>query len=320
MFCQHQQQDSTVPPSALSPICMVPLDPQSPSTSSVILGLASSNLDAFINQNSIDSTCGSGSGQQQGNDSSDPCALQCIRFDPFQQQNWHVLCNQSLQELPIPHYRVDADKEFNFSNTDDAFVCQNKNYFQITCHAQLQGVAVFVRTHSGLEKVRSFHLHFYGVKLEASTHTIQVEQSQSDRSKKPFHPVPIDFQNGQVSKVTVGKLHFSETTSNNMRKKGQPNPEQRYFQIVRASNPGQFESEVEPTWQRGATHESIYHAGRVGINTERPDESLVVHGNLKISGHIVHPSDSRAKQEISELDTGKQLKNMQQIRVVQYRY
>lgn len=27
-------------------------------------------------------------------------------------------------------------------------------------------------------------------------------------------------------------MHFSETTSNNMRKKGRPNPEQRYFQLV----------------------------------------------------------------------------------------
>lgn len=30
----------------------------------------------------------------------------------------------------------------------------------------------------------------------------------------------------------MGRLHFSETTSNNMRKKGKPNPEQRYFQVT----------------------------------------------------------------------------------------
>lgn len=129
-----------------------------------------------------------------------------------------------------------------------------------------------------------------------------------------------------------------------MRKKGRPNPEQRYFQlvvglhahthsghfpvishgseriIVRASNPGQFESDVELCWQRGVTQDSVYHAGRVGINTDRPDESLVVHGNLKVSGHIVQPSDSRAKQEIGELDTAEQLRNVQRIRVVKYRY
>jgi myelin regulatory factor len=128
---------------------------------------------------------------------------------------------------PVPHYRVDADKGFNFSNADDAFVCQKKNHFQvsaaarelrrvecikasspgnsiyygarvsdmfgrfsqITCHAQLQGDAHFVKTAEGLKKIGSFHLHFYGVKVESPTQTIKVEQSQSDRSKKPFHPV-----------------------------------------------------------------------------------------------------------------------------------
>uniref|UniRef100_A0A1I8Q621 Myelin regulatory factor n=1 Tax=Stomoxys calcitrans TaxID=35570 RepID=A0A1I8Q621_STOCA len=267
----------------------------------------------------------------------------CIRFTPFQPQNWHELCDQNLQEIAVVYYRVDADKGFNFSVSDDAFVCQKKNHFQITCHARLQSEAKFVKTPSGLEKIKSFHLHFYGVKLEAPNQTIRIEQSQSDRSKKPFYPVPIDLQSHIVSKVTVGRLHFSETTNNNMRKKGRPNPEQRYFQlvvglhvhtasgdfpiisqgsdkiIVRASNPGQFESDVDLCWQRGLTQDSIFHAGRVGINTDRPDESLVVHGNLKISGHIVQPSDSRAKQEINELDTSVQLRNLQKIRIVRYR-
>lgn len=38
----------------------------------------------------------------------------------------------------------------------------------------------------------------------------------------------IDLLANQVTKVTLGRLHFSETTANNMRKKGKPNPEQRY--------------------------------------------------------------------------------------------
>ncbi|CAG2056672.1 unnamed protein product [Timema podura] len=114
---------------------------------------------------------------------------QCIRFQPFQQTSWHVLCDQNLKELSTPFYKVDADKGFNFSNADDAFVCQKKNHFQITCHAQLQGEAQFVKTPEGLKKIGSFHLHFYGVKVESPSQTIKVEQSQSDRSKKPFHPV-----------------------------------------------------------------------------------------------------------------------------------
>lgn len=89
----------------------------------------------------------------------------------------------------IPHFRVDADKGFNFSNSDDAFVCQKKNHFQITCHVQLHGNGIYVKTQNNIEKVRTFHLHFYGVKLEAPAQTIRIEQSQSDRSKKPFYPV-----------------------------------------------------------------------------------------------------------------------------------
>lgn len=40
--------------------------------------------------------------QQQGNSDgscNESCPMQCIRFSPFQQQNWHILCDQSLQEL-----------------------------------------------------------------------------------------------------------------------------------------------------------------------------------------------------------------------------
>ncbi|KAI8128675.1 Myelin regulatory factor [Lucilia cuprina] len=306
------------------------IDTPAPSNASLSPALSSVHMDGSVKN--CDTTSQSG-------DALSPC----IRFSPFQQQNWHKLCDQHLQEISVVYYRVDADKGFNFSVSDDAFVCQKKNHFQITCHARLQSEAKFVRTPSGLEKIKSFHLHFYGVKLEAPNQTIRIEQSQSDRSKKPFFPVPIDLQSHIVSKVTVGRLHFSETTNNNMRKKGRPNPEQRYFQlivalhvhtasgdfpiisqgsdkiIVRASNPGQFESDVDLCWQRGLTQDSIYHAGRVGINTDRPDESLVVHGNLKISGHIVQPSDSRAKQEIGELDTSVQLRNLQKIRIVRYR-
>lgn len=42
----------------------------------------------------------------------------------------------------------------------------------------------------------------------------------------------IEVNTETVCKMTVGRLHFSETTSNNMRKKGKPNPDQRYFYLV----------------------------------------------------------------------------------------
>ncbi|KAI5726485.1 hypothetical protein M8J76_003502 [Diaphorina citri] len=272
-------------------------------------------------------------------------SFQCIRFQAFQQTMWHTLWDHNLKELPVPIYTVDADKGFNFSNADDAFVCQKKNHFQITCHTQLQGDPQFVKTPEGMRKITSFHLHFYGVKVESLTQTIKVEQSQSDRSKKAFHPVLVDFSGDNSAKITVGRLHFSETTSNNMRKKGKPNPDQRYFYlvvglhahcsdsnhypivshaseriIVRASNPGQFESDVELCWQRGSSPESVFHSGRVGINTERPDEALVVHGNVKLTGHIIQPSDIRAKQHITKCNTKEQLRNVQQLNVVQFHY
>jgi len=271
-------------------------------------------------------------------------SYQCIRFQAFQQNTWHQLYDRNLKELQLPNYRVDADKGFNLSNTDEAFVCQKKNHFQITCHVQQSGEPYYVKSAEGPKKVDNFYLHFFGVKAEAATQMIRVEQSQSDRSKKPFHPVLLELQQDQVSKITVGRLHFNETTANNMRKKGKPNPDQRFFNlvvslqahcaettytivahsseriIVRASNPGMFENEVEQNWQRGTTADSIFHAGRVGINTDRPDEAFVVHGNIKVTGHLVQPSDNRAKENIKEVDTKEQLRNVAALRVVHYNY
>lgn len=41
--------------------------------------------------------------------------------------------------------------------------------------------------------------------------------------------------------------------------------------------------------------------GRVGINYDHPDEALVVHGNIKLTGHLMQPSDKRAKDKIQEV-------------------
>ncbi|GAB0176331.1 myelin regulatory factor-like protein [Grus japonensis] len=154
----------------------------------------------------------------------------------------------------------------------------------------------------------------------------------------------VDLPGDQITKVTLGRLHFSETTANNMRKKGKPNPDQRYFMlvvglyavsqdqfyllsanvsekiIVRASNPGQFENDGDVLWQRGHVPETIVYHGRVGINTDAPDEALVVCGNAKVMGRVMHPSDSRAKQNIREVDTNEQLRRITQMRLVEYDY
>ncbi|KAK3526137.1 hypothetical protein QTP70_016113, partial [Hemibagrus guttatus] len=272
---------------------------------------------------------------------------QCIKWQPHQQNKWTPLCDATGKELPMPTYRVDADKGFNFSLADDAFVCQKKNHFQVTVYIGMLGDPKYVKTSEGLQPIECFYLKLNGVKLEAMNQTINVEQSQSDRSKRPFKPVLVTLPPEQVTKVTVGRLHFSETTANNMRKKGKPNPDQRYFMLVvalqaqshsqshtvaaqvseriivrvtAASNPGQFESDSEVLWQRGQLPDSVYHHGRVGINTDRPDEALVVHGNLKVMGSLVHPSDIRAKENVKEVDTTDNLKRISQMRLVHYQY
>ncbi|CAH0712941.1 unnamed protein product, partial [Brenthis ino] len=279
-----------------------------------------------------------------GSEAGDEIPLQCIRFAPFQQNLWQSLYDCNLKPLSTLSYIVGADKGFNFSQIDEAFVCQKKNHFQVTCQIQIQGDPHYVKTNEGFKKINNFCIHFYGVKAEDPSQEVRIEQSQSDRTKRPFHPVPVELRR-EGAKITVGRLHFAETTNNNMRKKGRPNPDQRHFQlvvalrahcsqadhmvvahasdriIVRASNPGQFESDcTENWWQRGVSENSVHFNGRVGINTDRPDESCVINGNLKVMGHIVHPSDARAKHNIEELDTAQQLKNVQSIRVVKFTY
>ncbi|XP_077451750.1 myelin regulatory factor isoform X2 [Stigmatopora argus] len=277
---------------------------------------------------------------------------QCIKWQPHQQNKWTALYDANGKELPMPTYRVDADKGFNFSLSDDAFVCQKKNHFQVTVYVGMLGDPKYIKTSDGLQPIDCFYLKLNGVKdrkVEAMNQSISVEQSQSDRSKRPFKPVLVTLPPEQVTKVTVGRLHFSETTANNMRKKGKPNPDQRYFMLVvalhaqshsqthtvaahvseriivrvtssHASNPGQFESDSDVLWQRGQLPDSVYHHGRVGINTDRPDEALVVHGNVKVMGSLVHPSDIRAKENVQEVDTTDNLKRISQMRLVHYQY
>nr|XP_058161307.1 myelin regulatory factor isoform X7 [Dasypus novemcinctus] len=269
---------------------------------------------------------------------------QSIKWQPHQQNKWATLYDANYKELPMLTYRVDADKGFNFSVGDDAFVCQKKNHFQVTVYIGMLGEPKYVKTPEGLKPLDSFYLKLHGVKLEALNQSINIEQSQSDRSKRPFNPVTVTLPPEQVTKVTVGRLHFSETTANNMRKKGKPNPDQRYFMlvvalqahaqnqnytlaaqiseriIVRASNPGQFESDSDVLWQRAQVPDTVFHHGRVGINTDRPDEALVVHGNVKVMGSLMHPSDLRAKEHVQEVDTTEQLKRISRMRLVRYRY
>ncbi|XP_064634266.1 myelin regulatory factor-like protein isoform X2 [Lineus longissimus] len=269
---------------------------------------------------------------------------QLIKFQPFHHMKYMTLLDGNLSELPAPVYHVSADKGFNFSTVDESFVCQKKNHFQVTVSIQVSGEPQFVQTPDGCMKIDNFYVHFHGIKADSPSSKIKVEQSQADRSKKPFYPVLVDLPADQVTKVTVGRLHFSETTTNNMRKKGKPNPDQRYFMlavelrahcgdtnhlissmvsekiIVRASNPGQFDSDMEYPWQKGQNGDVVYRMGRVGINTDNPEEALAVHGNIKMTGHLVQPSDIRAKENITEMDSREQLEHVQRMKIYKYLY
>ncbi|XP_048124819.1 myelin regulatory factor-like protein [Alosa alosa] len=269
---------------------------------------------------------------------------QLLAWDKYQPDQWCTLYNNQYENLPPPGYHVDTDKGFNYSSADEAFVCQKKNHFQVTVHVRVVGDPKYVKTPTGPASIDSFHVKVFGMKLEAHSNLITIEQSQSDRSKKPFFPVNVNLPGDKITKVTLGRLHFSETTANNMRKKGKPNPDQRYVLmvvglyasvrgeshlvvahmseriIVRASNPGQFENDSEVHWQRGQAPDSVVCQGRVGINTETPDEALVVCGNAKIMGSVMHPSDRRAKENILEVDSTEQLRRIAQMRIVEYDY
>lgn len=48
----------------------------------------------------------------------------------------HVLFKMTVFSAlfrPPPQFRVDADKGFNYSFADEAFVCQKKNHLQVSC-------------------------------------------------------------------------------------------------------------------------------------------------------------------------------------------
>lgn len=273
---------------------------------------------------------------------------QNVQFMPFEPIKWSYTCSSDFKKLQTPVLKVSADKGFNFSQLDDAFIAQKKNHFQLTCHVFKDGQHDFISTETGYKPLEYLQLNFYGVKKEAPDQKIPVEQSQTDRSRKKFFPIKLSFRGDQPMRVSVGRLHFSETTLNNMRKKGRPNPEQRYFQlvvaleavygspsnkvevpiyalateriIVRASNPGLFEPEQDVSWSKHPNSETVYHLGKVAVGTDHSNEALTVQGNIQVAGEILHPSDRRIKQNISLVDPKKQLENVQKIQVVEYQY
>ncbi|CAI2333913.1 unnamed protein product [Caenorhabditis sp. 36 PRJEB53466] len=272
---------------------------------------------------------------------------QAIKFSKFQEEQWNSLYDINGRELQQLQVHVVADKGFNYSNTDNCFVNQKKNHFQVSVHVEASDSMPpkYVSYNNTLVPIRDFKLAFCGVKAEMTTSEICIRQSRADRRPHPHTPVLFEIQERRMTKVTVPRLHFSETTLNNQRKKFRSNPEQKYFLlvvrlfasigdesvliqsygsekvIVRATNPGSFEPpDSDVAWQRNGG--ALFTAGAVAIGTDRPVETarLTVAGDIYTSGRIINPSDIRLKEAISEKETAEAVENLLKLRVVDYRY
>ena len=45
----------------------------------------------------------------------------------------------------------------------------------------------------------------------------------------------------------------------------------------------------------------LFSQGKIGVNTDSPEEALSVNGNIKVTGQILQPSDMRLKTDIMQV-------------------
>lgn len=220
---------------------------------------------------------------------------------PYLRRPFLVVCCATVRRMM--NLSIDAQKGFSYSAIDEATVCQKKNHIQVRVDVSTTSNPIAVSVPEGGQvAVSRFSVELKGIKMEAHgpAAVVSIEQSMADRSKIAFPGLPFELSAACKARLKVGRLHFSETTANNVRKKGKPNPDQRYFSlcvgihalavdgrtfvvqqqtsgriIVRASNPAQFEGEGNLHWVQGSAASDVVHRGRVGINTDKPNEALV---------------------------------------------
>ena len=102
-------------------------------------------------------------------------ADQVLLFTPFQPTKWRETYNPDFQILKTPMLKVTADKGFNFSLVDEAFIAQKKNHFQLSCEVSLDTEEhTLITTDLGCQKIEHFQLNFFGIKKEAPEQRIQV--------------------------------------------------------------------------------------------------------------------------------------------------
>ena len=79
--------------------------------------------------------------------------------------------------------------------------------------------------------------------------------------------------------------------------------EENNNRMISAGNYLQPISKVENSNDKSEPLNAKSIMGRLGINTQNPDEALHVNGNVKVSGNILQPSDLRIKENIQEVVT-----------------
>eukprot|EP00037_Helgoeca_nana_P018647 m.178534 g.178534 ORF g.178534 m.178534 type:complete len:326 (+) comp24525_c0_seq8:605-1582(+) len=250
----------------------------------------------------------------------------------------HKVIGESMQEIAVS-LTTRFDKGFKYSAVDDAYVGQKKNHFQVAFTCLASDSMKYVLTESGLLQIDRLAITLYGIKCEEPAHKIVLEQSKSNRDRNEFHSLVFPIVDG-VGYGTVQRLHFSEPTRNNMRKQGQPHPDQKFFflaatvsaqclsssedvhshpiasllserLIVRASNPRKFvatpEEEAIPCvkgWKVDANGGSLSKVGHVSISAARSQpRALDVVGDMDIKGVLlVKPRSAAPLSPVRTLD------------------
>ncbi|MCP9260115.1 Myelin regulatory factor [Dirofilaria immitis] len=248
---------------------------------------------------------------------------QAIKFTAFNEEHWAALYDINQRPLHQLEMHVVADKGFNYSTMDNCFVNQKKNHFQISVHIEAidNHPPNFVKIGNELKMVKEFKLAFCGVKVKCQPQ--RYKSSNLQQIGGQCHMIlyrKLEIHERRMTKVTVPRLHFSETTMNNQRKMVVRIRIKNISCLLCASNPGQFEPpDSDATWQKNGST-LYYNSGSVAIGTDRAVAPLTVGGDIYCSGVVHRPSDRRMKEQIHEVDTKSALSHLAQIRVVGYSY
>lgn len=140
--------------------------------------------------------------------------------------------------------------------------------------------------------VRSQHPGFYGQQKSDNT-------PSPTETPSPTQPdQPVDQKTSNISQNTSYTSYTSNTSSED------------------GASPKPNLTDSDGVWQQSG--DSVFHMGKVGINTSEPVEALTVHGNALITGDLYKPSDRRIKSDITKVDTGEQLQHIRELQMYDY--